>query len=222
MYWDDSSNDEPRNRISDEVLDLVFKISCQSLPADHSYALSQHLQDLFPWFVEENAGMHIIYIPETGNGWLREIGPDAVILPSRRTRFILRLPRNRVDEVKELSGKSFDVSGHTLTLNDATQRMLSDITTIMSRHVVTHDKDEQSFMQDIIKQLSDLGIKPKKMLCGVDKQIRVKNTPVATRSIMMADISLDDSILLQQKGLGPYREYGCGIFIPQKDIQELK
>jgi hypothetical protein len=44
---------------------------------------------------------------------------------------------------------------------------------------------------------------------------------VATRSVMVADISQEEALLLQQKGLGPHRIYGCGLFIPQKDINEI-
>lgn len=221
MYWDDSDNEELQNRISDDVLDLVFKISCRSLPADHAFSLSTELQKRLPWFVEEKAGMHIIYIPESGNGWFRETGSDAMLLPSRRTRLILRLPRRRVEEVKALCGESLDVDGHALTLNEASERLLSEITTIMSRHVVTDGKEEEVFASSVMQQLANIGIKPKKMLCGVEKEICIAGGMVATRSVMLADISTEDSVLLQQKGLGPHREYGCGIFIPQKDIHEL-
>ena len=221
MYWDDSENEGLDDKIPGEVVDLVFKISCQSLPADHAYSLSRQLQNYFPWFVDENAGMHIIHIPENAHGWSRDTGPDAVILPSRRTKLILRLPKARVEEVKKLSGESLDVAGHVLTVKDASERLLSDITTILARHVVTDSKSEEDFTADVIKQLSDVGIKPKKLLCGMENRICITDNMVVTRSVMLADISVDDSIVLQQKGLGPFREYGCGIFIPQKNINEI-
>jgi len=44
---------------------------------------------------------------------------------------------------------------------------------------------------------------------------------VATRSVMVADISKEEALLLQQKGLGFQQIYGCGLFIPQKDINEI-
>ena len=221
MYWDDSGNNQQGEKMPDDVVDLVFKISCKSLPADHAYSLSQELQNLLPWFVEENSGMHMIHIPDAAHGWYRETGPGAVILPSKRTRMILRLPKNRVEEVKKLSGKSLDVAGHTLTIKDAAERLLSDITTILSRYVVTGSKGEDKFTADVINQLSDVGIKPKKLLCGMEKQFLISGRSVITRSVMLADINVEDSIALQQKGLGPFREYGCGLFIPQKDINEL-
>ena len=41
---------------------------------------------------------------------------------------------------------------------------------------------------------------------------------IKTRSLMIADISPEESILLQENGIGLYYSYGCGVFIPQKGI----
>jgi hypothetical protein len=38
---------------------------------------------------------------------------------------------------------------------------------------------------------------------------------------MLADLSTDESIRLQQQGLGPRRLMGCGIFIPHKGIDAV-
>jgi hypothetical protein len=35
---------------------------------------------------------------------------------------------------------------------------------------------------------------------------------------MLHDIDLMQSLVLQERGLGLYRGYGCGIFIPHKSI----
>ena len=43
-----------------------------------------------------------------------------------------------------------------------------------------------------------------------------------TRSLMLADMEVEDSVKLQQHGLGPWRQLGCGLFIPHKDISEVR
>jgi hypothetical protein len=40
-------------------------------------------------------------------------------------------------------------------------------------------------------------------------------------SLMLHDIDLMQSMILQERGLGLHRGYGCGIFIPHKSIKEV-
>jgi CRISPR/Cas system CSM-associated protein Csm4 (group 5 of RAMP superfamily) len=39
---------------------------------------------------------------------------------------------------------------------------------------------------------------------------------------MLASLTPDESLRLQQHGLGPHRTMGCGIFIPHKGIDAVK
>jgi len=39
---------------------------------------------------------------------------------------------------------------------------------------------------------------------------------------MIADLEVEESLRLQQKGLGPYRYLGCGLFIPHKGIDDIR
>ena len=42
------------------------------------------------------------------------------------------------------------------------------------------------------------------------------------RSLMLAGLGLEQSLLLQRSGLGAGRTLGCGLFIPHKDIADLR
>jgi CRISPR-associated endoribonuclease Cas6 len=42
------------------------------------------------------------------------------------------------------------------------------------------------------------------------------------RSLMLADLAVDESVKLQQQSLGTDRKLGCGLFVPHKDIREVK
>ena len=59
------------------------------------------------------------------------------------------------------------------------------------------------------------------MMCGKETHVSIGDSVVTTRSLMIADLSSADSILLQQRGLGSHRWMGCGIFLPHKDINEI-
>jgi len=218
MLWNENDNVE-RN---DSVQDLIFSISCKSLPVDHAFPLSQAIQAIFPWFADEQqAGMHQIHIMESGHGWSRPSGNDAVLLLSRRTKFILRLPQHRIEEAQTLTGKTLDVDGHALTINSATLRPMSELTTLIARYVVTEGEEEDVFSRNVIDAMELMGIKPKKMLCGIEKIITIERQAVATRSLMVAELNEKESLLLQQQGLGSHLIYGCGLFVPQKNIAEI-
>ena len=76
-------------------------------------------------------------------------------------------------------------------------------------------------MQAALQQLKALGIKPQKMMCGLGKLISTPDKLLHTRSLMLADMEVEDSVKLQQHGLGPWRQLGCGLFIPHKGVREL-
>jgi hypothetical protein len=59
------------------------------------------------------------------------------------------------------------------------------------------------------------------MLCGIEHLIHTPSRPVRTRSLMLADLTVEESVRLQQSGLGPLRQLGCGLFLPHKGISEL-
>lgn len=219
MYW----QDEPRAQttsVPDDVVDLVYSIQCMRLPVDHAQVLSTAIQKQLPWFVvEERAALHTIHVAESGNGWIR---PDDFIHLSRRTKLTLRVPKHRIEDARQLTGKLLDLDGYPLTVGTAVIRPLSTITTIFSRYIAAVEGDEQQFMRDILDQLKVLGVQPKKMLCGMEKNILVTSGLLRTRSLMLANLGVDESLILQQRGLGSHRQLGCGVFIPHKDIQELK
>lgn len=219
MYWQDEPQ-APTTSVPDDVVDMVYSIQCVRLPVDHAQGLSLSVQKQLPWFAaEERAALHTIHVAESGNGWIR---PDDFIHLSRRTKLILRVPKQRIEDAQQLSGKTLDVSGHPLIVCAATIRPLSALTTIFARYVTAADGDEQQFLRGVLAQLKTLGVQPKKMLCGMEKSIAVTDGALRTRSLMLANLSIDESLILQQRGLGSHRQLGCGVFIPHKDIQELK
>lgn len=223
MYWEEDKSDIPPE-IGDDVVDLVFGTDCRALPVDHAYDLAQAIQQLLPWLNDEPcAAIHTIHGAASGNGWVRPENPDDLILFSRRTKFTLRVPNHRIDAAKELQGVTLDVAGHGLVLKAVTQRPLSALTTLFARYLATEQvlEDEEQIMAWAAGQLKQLDIHPRKMLCGTSHRIKTPQGDVSTRSLMIADLEYDESLRLQQLGLGPHRMLGCGLFIPHKGIQTL-
>ena len=178
---------------------------------------------MLPWFAEEQgAGLHTIHVAESGNGWYRPNESNALLHPSRRTKFKIRVPKQRIEDAKKLVGECLDIDGYIVEIKNANVRPLSDHTTVFSRYVVTDGYDEEMEVLNVFaEQLKDMGVKPKKMLCGTETLIATPDKTVKTRSLMVADLSVEESVQLQMKGLGTHRWLGCGLFIPHKDIKEV-
>ena len=59
MYWNEDTDDKPETVVPDNVLDVVYSISCKCIPMEHAHALSEALQLALPWLAEEEAaGIH--------------------------------------------------------------------------------------------------------------------------------------------------------------------
>jgi len=206
-----------------EIVDAVFAISCRSLPVDHAYALQQAIQEALPWFVHEpHAGLHTVHGAASGAGWLRPEGEDARLQLSHRAKLVLRLPAHRVQEAAALVGRTLQVAGGPLGVEKMALRPLSRLTTLFSRCVVLAEGDETVFVSAAIAELGALGIRAERMVCGRVTPVATPERTYQARSLMLAGLALEQSLLLQRCGLGAGRTLGCGLFIPHKDIADLR
>jgi CRISPR-associated protein Cas6 len=225
MYWNDDSRKEPEFRVPEDVVDVSFAIRCPTIPLDHAHALCAQLLRLMPWLGEEaGAGVHLIHGAASGNGWMRpEDTGNGLLHLSRRTRMRLRVPSHRLDEARGLTGCQLDISGHPLEIGKSDVHLLSSLPTLFSRYVITGEQTgEEEFLQWAMSSLQNKGINCRKMLCGITHSLHFPDGPVYTRSLMVADLEPEESVRLQQGGLGEGREFGCGLFIPHKGIKPVK
>jgi CRISPR-associated protein Cas6 len=207
-----------------DIVDAVFAISCRSLPVDHAYALSQAIQAVLPWFAEEpGAGLHTVYGAASASGWMRPEGAGALLQLSHRAKLALRLPRHRLGDAAALLGCTLQVAGWPLRVDRLSLRPLSRITTLFSRCVVLAAAgDEAAFLAAAGGELGALGINPGTTLCGRVTPVATPARTYQTRSLMLAGLTEEQSLALQQHGLGAERKLGCGVFIPHKDIGDLR
>lgn len=222
MYWNEDTDDKKEVVVPDNVLDIVYSISCKCIPMEHAHALSEALHQALPWLAEEEtAGIHQVYGAESGNGWER---PDTEVLYlSRRQKLTLRLPRTRLEDAHSLIGETLDIGGYALKIGELTTRKLSDLPTLFARQVLAKGgQTEEEFMAEAVTQLRAMDIQVKKMMCGKESVIHLPEGELHARSLMLADLELEESIKLQEVGLGPGRKLGCGLFLPQKGIKAVK
>ena len=135
----------------------------------------------------------------------------------------LRVPKQRLEEAQALTGKTLDIDGHTLEVGKSEVFMLSSLPTLFSRYVITREElDEGEFLQQAAEQMLEMDIPCRKMLGGITHTLGFPEGPVFTRSLMVADLEPEQSVRLQQHGLGEGRMIGCGLFLPHKGIEAVK
>ncbi len=227
MFWEE--DDSPQEfQVPDDVVDLAFPIQCRELPVDHLHALGTALCRAAPVLESDpRVGIHEIHLAGSQNGWER---PDPALgqklIPSRRTRLHIRIPRKLKAAVTEaLEGATLDIDGHPLTLGKPKEKPLSKQTTLFARHIALEpgeEDDENAFLMRIARELKERGIPIKKALCGITQQIQTPQGPIKTRSLLFAELRPEHSVQLQQEGLGGHRRLGCGIFLPHKGIAPVK
>lgn len=206
-----------------EILDAVYTITCPSLPVDHAYSLQQAIQEVLPWFAQEpEAGLHTVHGAASGAGWLRPEGEDALLQLSHRAKLALRMPAHRAQEAAALVGRTLHVAGWPLRVEKMALRPLSRITTLFSRCVILTEGEETVFVSAAIEELGALGITAERMVCGRVTPVATPERTYQARSLMLAGLAPEQSLLLQRSGLGAGRKLGCGLFIPHKDIADLR
>ena len=223
MYWQEQEDGEKRHNVPDDIIDVSFKVYCRQLPLDHAYVLSQAVQKALPWITDESrAGIHLIHGAESGNGWIRPQEPDAVLHLSRRTRFMLRLPIQRLSAARRLADAPLQVGGYELQLNDPQVKRLLPLKTLFSRYVITDNiEDEAAFLDQADRLLREEGIRVSRMMNGRPHVLRMPEQNLCTRSLMIDGLGIEESIHLQQHGLGEGRKVGCGLFLPHKGIDAV-
>lgn len=221
MFWQEDDKKDVVTT-SDRVVDLSFRIECREIPASHAWELAQALYRALPWIEDEpEVGVHQIHGATSGNGWERP--PDSEMIQlSKRTRMNLRVPVSRVDDAGKLEGEVLDVAGSTVTVGKMASKAVEPFSTIFARYVVVpEDHDEEQFLQWVVNDLRSRNIQARKLLCGIGHKININGEAINTRSLMIADLDKEASVVLQETGIGPHRHFGCGIFLPHKGIKAV-
>lgn len=193
--------------LDEAAVDVVFPISGQTLPRDHAQALQQALCAKLPWLgTDLQAGIHPIKVVQ---------GSDDLAMLSGRARLLLRVGARRMDELLGLSGLDLSVDGHNLRMGAAHLRELQPHTTLYAYKVAADSADELAFMAGVGSELAALAIRGERV-CGKRQRMLVAGRVVDTFSMMLHALPPEQSLRLQQHGLGPHRLLGCGIFVPHK------
>jgi len=226
MFWEE--NETPTAENIDQVIDLLFSVSCKELPVIHEVGLYEALLKAVPWIENrKHFAIHNIHVAGSQNGWERpdpKLGQKLIL--SKRTKMTIRCSQSDSQQLQsELLNKTIDIDGHPLTVGKAKKRNLSKLGTVFCRQIILNSEEElneDTFLMNLADELATHGIKVTKALCGVMNDFETTVGPKKTRSLMIANLKKEQSIYLQENGIGHWQHLGCGIFLPHKGIEAVK
>jgi CRISPR-associated protein Cas6 len=141
-------------------------------------------------------------------------GSDPALL-SQRARLALRVRASRAAALGALAGCELRIAGHVVRLGAPSTRALHPHATLYAHKVAAQGADEPAFMAAVQRELEALEIAGHRV-CGRHQRLTVSARELDAFSLMLHGLSADASLRLQQRGLGPHRLLGCGVFVPHK------
>jgi len=186
-------------------VDLAFRLTGSKVPVDHGYALYSAISRILPEIHgAKNIGVHPIRGTYSGNGEL---------MLRDSSRLVIRLESERIGEFLKLAGKRLEIDSHNLRVGVPEVRLLPSRASLYSRLVTIKGFMEASaFLEAAKRQLEKLGIKTE-IQVGERRTLRVKDKQVVGFEVAALGLDAEDSLRLQEHGLGGRRHMGCGIFL---------
>lgn len=193
--------------------DVQFDLKGLELPVDHGYRLFEALAGLLPWLRDTvGAGVHPIHGEPTGRN-------DNLII-NRRVKLVLRLPLERLGDAQALVGQRIDIGAGELVIGDLKEKTLTPFANLYSPLVDLGTADEVEFIGAAHAELEKMDIRCG-LIPGKKRKMATPEGDVWGYSLMLHDVGLQQSLLVQEQGLGRHRAYGCGLFVPHKSIKEV-
>jgi len=222
MFWNQEEETPAPYQVPDDVFDLVFRLRGTSLDIDHAFALSTALQAHLSDDLCARIGVHGVRMAGSGNGWNRPEQSDAALPLSRRARLAIRVHRDDGEEVGQMMDRTLQIGHQEVTLGSSVMRKLSTIGTLYARAICCdREQSETDFLTEMAALLKQMNIKVSKMICGRCGEIRTADETIFIRALMVAELEAEESVALQQQGLGQGRMLGCGLFVPHKGIDPV-
>lgn len=189
-------------------IDLWFPLVGSSLPADHGYPMYGALCRRVPELHEADWwGLHTLRGQLDGRG--------AVLLP-KRPRLGIRLPADRIPMVLKLAGGSLDVDGHRVSLGAPNVAALAPAPAVSTRvATIKGAMDAGAFRAAFERQLQQRDLNGSVQV-GRRKVIRVGPHTIVGFSCRVSGLSDAASLVLQARGIGGRRRFGCGMFRPSE------
>ncbi|CAK8718727.1 CRISPR-associated protein, Cas6-related [Candidatus Electrothrix laxa] len=189
------------------MIDLNFEVEGKTIRVDHGYALFSVVSHCLKKFHEaQDVQLALIRGSYIGNGELR-------LLPG--SCLTLRLSSEKISFYKKkLSGKIFNLDGHRISIGGAAcQRLIP--AAVLYAHLVTtrNGLDQKRFEAEIRRQLDRQACQGR-ITVGRRRIFSIHDKKVVGYSLLVSELTAEESIIIQEEGVGGRRKMGCGFFQP--------
>lgn len=207
-------------------VDIRFQLLGKQIPVDHGYYLFSAISQLLPG-IHSNAevGIHPI------NGLL---AGNRLLNITSYSFLTIRLPVEFTRQFISLAGKTIQIGDeHEVRAGVPQTNALIPSPKLYSRLVVIKGfMEPESFLEATYRQLTQLNINGTASLVkqvhfesNIDSEsgshspflrrtIRIKDKEVVGFALRVENLTAEESIVLQEQGLGGRRRFGCGVFVP--------
>jgi CRISPR-associated protein Cas6 len=182
-------------------VELRFPILGDMLPRDCGYEMYKAISRLIP--------------EARGADWLSIEAQDICQACARlQENLKMRLPYNRAPLMLKLSGREMRAGDAVIRLAAPQIHLLKPCRELHSRCVAIRNcaKREQ-FLDSVARRLDEMGIKGEPE-SGPRQYARIGRRRVVGFALKIHDLSEEGSVLLQEQGMGSWKQAGCGYFVP--------
>lgn len=193
-------------------VNLSFSVQGQALPADHGFGLFGAISRLCPAVHQQNE-IQILTIPGI---------PDrkGKIALTDRSHLLIRLPITEIPLIYALAGKRLLIGKHPIQIGIPNVEPLQPKSKLRSRIVTIKGYTEpEPFLGAVQRKLDALEVSGQLQIpLNLDKTPKRKTIKIRTDTVVgftteISNLSDEDSLKLQQWGLGGRRRMGCGVFV---------
>jgi CRISPR-associated protein Cas6 len=203
------------------LVDLLFPALGGTIPTDHAYPLYAALSRIVPEFHEPAAALRFAPINgapgEQGRLWLTEW-----------SHLRVRLPDDAIRTALPLAGKKLDVAGEAVRLGAPTVQPLTPSAAVESWLVTfKHGEEPEAFLATARAKLAEIGVAGEPAVRAFEsgprageprrRVVRLKGQAIVGYATVVSGLSTEESIRLQERGLGGRTKIGCGFFLPTKE-----
>jgi CRISPR-associated protein Cas6 len=197
-------------------VDLCFPVLGAQIPADHGYLLYSAVSRLLPAAHQADGyGIH----PVRG----QQLGGRTLQL-TEHSRLVIRTDAEQIARFLPLAGKQLCLLDRNLRIGVPQVRSLVPAVALRSRLVTiklpdvaaqSADAAAEVFRAAALRQLGELGVSTEALVSlGRRRTLRIKDKEVVGYEVLVEGLTAEESIVIQERGLGGRRRMGCGVFVP--------
>ena len=210
-------------------VDVRFQLLGTQIPADHGYPLFAALSDLVP---ELHGDEDVGVLPVAG----RLIGGRQLAITDA-SFLTLRIDSERIGQILPLAGKTVRIGPAQVTIGVPQTRALVPAARLYSRLVVIKGfMEPEPFLEAARRQLEAMEVRGCPMLVAqpaaaaandhrpggthspyLRRTLRIRDKEVVGFALRVEELTAEESIRLQETGLGGRRRFGCGVFLADQN-----